>query len=110
MGLQGPKTGEAGAQKAAANSSVSERNALKTGPCFFIVGLLVLIPAVLVIITGNRILGVGCIVTIVVDTGKARVAIHETNHTLGVAIKGSVLSARFALVPGERRVRGPFHD
>src|ERR1039458_8135232 len=66
--------------------------------------------AVSVIITGNGVLGIGCIVTIIVDAGKARVAIHETNHTLGVAIKGSVLSARFALVPGERCVRGPLPD
>src|ERR1039457_433939 len=109
MGVQGPKTGEACAPKAAANSSISERKALKTGHWCFIMGWLVLIPAVLVTIGGDWVLGIGGVIAIVVNLAEAHVAVHESNNALGIAIERHILPADLAPVPGQWRVRGPFH-
>src|ERR1019366_1644007 len=65
--------------------------------------------AVLVFITGNRILRVGGVVSIVIYGNEAHMAIYKSNDTFGIAIKRRILARRLGFVPRERRVRGPFH-
>src|SRR5690349_20569250 len=69
-----------------------------------------LVFTVLIIITIDGVLGVGGVVTVVINPGETHMTIHKAGNALGVAIERHIAPASFAFVPGQRRMGSPFHN
>src|SRR5262245_4923414 len=59
-----------------------------------------LLAAVFVFIAGDRVAGVSCVVTVVVNLGQVHVPIDESDDALGITVKRRVGFGGLAAMPG----------